>query len=291
MSAPGVTLQTVQKHARCAFLAYQIFKCYSLGCGTLTDLDKAHDYLRRSAELGYVQAMALMHMIKFRDPQSHETSIPEGIPSAIYAMASYGPRFGDHAWPLEMGILRETSPQNYSRVLCQMALYGIPEFSEIIDDDVDPDVENTLNYQYAKLGSMSLAMRMIPLLSAAEFKNCLAEKIFPCGQTNRHHETLLYMCCRNTDADKAMMLLDTYEWARDQVSTANANGRTPLHWLWLMSPEDVRRVGDALIGHGANTDSGDRFEQRPIDIALKAQRRDVVDYFLEHSTFSYYCAC
>jgi len=270
--------------------AYQMFICNLCGFGVPIDLDKAMQYLKTSAYGGYV--MALVTLSSFQNLDMDPLFAKEAhIQAVLETVVSSGPRFGIILWLSACRTLRHNNMEAYQNAVMKLNKSGYAELGEAFDCSSEVDAETfrgvSVDFLWIARGTMPLVLRLIPLLSAQQFIMCFKNGCLPCGSVNYNNETALYMCCRAGDKGKVLALLSTFEWARAQVSTANKQGRLPLHWLWAFDRHDVEAVAEALLFHGADVDAVDDMNFRALDYAIVAHREDVVSVLLTKSKLSF----
>ncbi|KIW89891.1 uncharacterized protein Z519_09320 [Cladophialophora bantiana CBS 173.52] len=292
-ASPAVSLQTTNVHkmntlslgdvASVSFCAYQMFICHLHGYGVPFDLEMAVQYLKASAHGGYVPA--LVAVSNFRDLKADPLfARNDRIQDALEAQVSIGPRFGILLWLVACRTLRRDNLEAYQRGFKKLNSSGYAELGEAPDCYTQLDAETfggpSVEYQWVARGTMPLVLRLLPILSVQEFTTCFNNGCFPSGAVNYNNETALYMCCRAGEKEKVLALLDTYEWARAEVTVANRQGRFPLHWLWAFERDDAQAVAEALLSHGADVDAIDEDGFRAIDYAIVAHCPDVVSLLL-----------
>ncbi|KAK0706887.1 hypothetical protein B0T26DRAFT_728465 [Lasiosphaeria miniovina] len=274
-----------------AHSAFQVSVCYLHGLGVEYSLGDAAKYLCLSAQHGYLQAVLTLFPFAGAFPHLFPPDLLQQLPQdALQTAVANGPRFGLTAWLQTSAYARENYPGAYEAGITVLRQSGFAELGESADAETlllaDTFRGAHPAYLYYAVGSAGFLQRKMPMISADTLREWLAAGVVPDGATNANYETCLYICCRAGEADKVLMLLSDFGWARDQVNTSNRDGRTPAHWLHSFDAGDVD-VGQALLQHGADLHVVDDYGLRPVDHAIVAGRSDVVRFLLAHQGLPY----
>jgi len=273
----------LQKWARSAYAAYQVFLCYLSGFGTRLDLVLAAKYLAVSSRAGYTNALSM----SVRFYQKHPELLPPDWNVDVEALSevvSLGPFPGFKTFALDAKVLRELAPD---RLLAALDRARLSAFSELGEDHFNlrdheeesfrgPDVE----YQWFARGSMALFQRLLPKCSPPQLLSGFRTGLFPRDERNYNDETALYMCCRIGAADGVRLLVKELEWFGQQAAVATRDGRLPLHCLHYFKPEHVEDMSAILLAYGADINAVDSFGRTAIDDAIISGREDVAFHLL-----------
>jgi ankyrin repeat protein len=230
--------------------AYQLAMCYVNGFGVQKDLNRAWEWMMKSARLQNPNAQAQayrLYKIPFPDqdlPLETRKEMLEWLQEAV--------RRGSYEAAEDLQGL-------------DSSLYGMAKHSwekRFCQIDID-DAPNLTSREYLailckKLGAPALEKMVVnergsrPIHLAASFGNIdllgeLLKQGIDVNSLNARDETALLCACRANEPKAALFLLNF-----DASIIPAASGESPLHWLIALEGPSLREVAMKLIEAGAN---------------------------------------
>jgi hypothetical protein len=287
LNAADLTNMTIERRTSSAFCAHQAAICYIYGIGTSCHSGQALELLAASARAGYITSLAIVRPIH----EAFGRVCPDDLPieEALKQMVSVGPCYGFVPWALACRQLRKTNQKAFDEALHLLQNHGYLELGEVgsIQGESERDqLRGDPRHCCFEYGSFTFALYCIPRLSERQFYLGILVGWIPKASPNHDGETLLYMCCRAGDHEKVLLLLEMFEWARNDATTANNQGRVPLHWVCMINPAFSEKVITALIENGADTTAVDEEGCSAIEYATMYGREDVALILVERGSFS-----
>ncbi|MCJ1316221.1 hypothetical protein MMC15_001542 [Xylographa vitiligo] len=261
---------TIETRASAAFCAWQVCICYLYGFGTSYDYPKALRYAVHSAKAGYLLALCRVKRLH----EAFKVTCPDGLPTlqALSKDVAAGPRWGRISWSLSVRTLKQESLMEFELAWKLLNESGYSELGEALNCTKQLEGEMYtgafVDYQYVGVGTLALALRILPITSVSDFKDAIHNGLLPAASKNYNDETLLYMCCRAGDHEKMLMLLKEFEWTQSEVTALTKEGKTVLHWITAIEIAYADEVIGELLRWGANLYAVDNQGHRAVDYAI-----------------------
>lgn len=267
---------TVEKRTSSAFCAHQAAISYIYGFGTTIDPPRALELLAASARAGYITSLSMVQPFH----EAFGLVCPEDLPvqEALKQMVSVGPCYGFIPWALACRQLRNSDQTAFDEALQLLQNHGYLELGEsglAHGDSAHDQLRGDPRHCCFEYGTFSFALYCIPRLPEKLFYAGIEAGWIPKASRNENGESLLYMCCRAGDHAKVLLLLEFFEWARNDATVATNQGRLPLHWVCMIEPAFSEKVIGALIENGADSTAVDEDGLTAIGYAIMFGREDV----------------